>query len=46
MHSFSDAPKMTKEELKGLLGNPDLIIIDVRYDNDWAGVVRQCSICP
>lgn len=33
----ADVPRMTKEELKALLGNPDLIIIDVRLGSDWAG---------
>ena len=39
---------MTKEELKAMLGNPDLIIIDVRYGRDWTdselkikGAVRE-----
>ena len=32
-----DAPKMAQEELKGLLGNPDLIIVDVRFGRDWTG---------
>ncbi len=31
----AEAPRMTKEELKALLGNPDLVIIDVRYGRDW-----------
>jgi len=30
-----DAPRMTKDELKAKLGNPDLLIIDVRYGKDW-----------
>ena len=30
-----DAPRMTKEKLKGMLGNADLLIIDVRYGKDW-----------
>ena len=30
-----DAPKITKEELKGLLNNPDVIIIDVRHTESW-----------
>ena len=29
--------RMPKEELKALLGNPDLIIIDVRLHKDWTG---------
>ena len=43
-------PRMTKEELKPLLGNPDVIIIDVRAEDDWKeakwkiqGAVREDS---
>ena len=25
-------PRMSKEELKGLLGNPDVVVLDVRLD--------------
>jgi rhodanese-related sulfurtransferase len=32
-----DVPLMTKEELKAMLDNPNLIIIDVRAGTDWAG---------
>ncbi len=28
-------PKMTKEELKPMLGNSDLVILDVRVGRDW-----------
>ena len=28
-------PRMTKEELKPLLGNPDVIILDVRIAGEW-----------
>ena len=28
-------PKMTKEELKPLLGNPDVVILDVRIPGEW-----------
>ncbi len=31
----ADAPRMTKDELKGLLGNPDLVLLDVRSGSDW-----------
>lgn len=31
----SDVPRMTKEELKAMLGNPDLVILDVRAGRDW-----------
>ena len=44
----SDVPRMTKEELKPMLGNPDLVVIDVRLGGDWAesdlkikGAVRE-----
>ena len=30
-----DVPRMTKDELKAMLGNPDLVIIDVRLERDW-----------
>ena len=40
--------RMTKEELKALLGNPGVIILDVREPDDWnksrdkiAGAVRE-----
>ncbi len=29
------APRITKEELKARLDNPDVIIIDVRIGRDW-----------
>ena len=32
-----EAPRMTKEELKGLLGKPDVVVIDVRAQSDWDG---------
>jgi rhodanese-related sulfurtransferase len=31
----ADVPKITGEELKTMLGSPDLIIIDVRIERDW-----------
>ena len=43
-------PKMTKEELKSLLGNPDVIIIDIRVEDEWKeakwkiqGAIREDS---
>jgi hypothetical protein len=30
-----DVPRMTKEELKGRLGDPNVIILDVRTEKDW-----------
>jgi hypothetical protein len=32
---FPDVPRMTKEELKFMLGNPDVIILDVRLEDQW-----------
>lgn len=29
------APRMTKEQLKPLLGSPDLVILDIRLDEQW-----------
>lgn len=29
------APRMTKEQLKPLLGRSDLVVIDVRLDEQW-----------
>ncbi|OGP87541.1 MAG: hypothetical protein A2157_02910 [Deltaproteobacteria bacterium RBG_16_47_11] len=31
----ADVPRMTKDEFKAMLGNPDLVIIDVRAQKDW-----------
>ena len=31
----AEIPRMTKEELKAMLGNPDVIILDVRSGTDW-----------
>jgi hypothetical protein len=32
-----ETPRMTKEELKDLMGKPDVVIIDVRAKGDWEG---------
>jgi hypothetical protein len=44
----ADAPRMTKDELKALLQNPDLVTLDVRSSSDWTasdlkikGAVRE-----
>jgi rhodanese-related sulfurtransferase len=46
-----DVPRITKDELKPMLGNPDLIIIDVRIESSWnesdakiKGAVREQPI--
>jgi hypothetical protein len=30
-------PRMPKEELKELIGNSDLVVLDVRTGSDWSG---------
>jgi rhodanese-related sulfurtransferase len=44
----AEAPRMEKEQLKAQLGNPDLVVIDVRAFTDWVmtkekiqGAVRE-----
>jgi len=44
----AEVSKMTKEELKGILGNPETVLIDVRTGSDWSvsefkikGAVRE-----
>jgi rhodanese-related sulfurtransferase len=46
--SAAEAPRVDKETVKGWLGNPQVIIVDVRAGNDWQdsktkikGAVRQ-----
>ena len=46
--SSGSVSRMTKEELKPLLGKPDVVIVDVRADKDWTdsdlkveGAVRE-----
>ena len=31
----ADVPRMKKDELKAMLGNPDVVILDVRLEGDW-----------
>ena len=44
----AEAPRMEKEQLKAQLGNPDVVVIDVRAFTDWVmtkekikGAVRE-----
>jgi hypothetical protein len=30
-----EVPRMTKEELQTMLGNPEVIILDVRVEREW-----------
>jgi hypothetical protein len=34
-YAQENVPRMTKEELKPLVGNPDVVVIDVRSLGDW-----------
>jgi hypothetical protein len=36
-HSEGPIPRMTKEDLKGRIGDTDLVIVDVRTEGSWAG---------
>jgi rhodanese-related sulfurtransferase len=36
-----DVPRITKEELKAMMDNPDVVIIDVRYEKHWEGSDRM-----
>jgi rhodanese-related sulfurtransferase len=36
-----NVPRMTKEELKAMMDNPDVVIIDVRYEKHWTGSDRM-----
>jgi len=38
---FPDVPRITKEELKFMLGNPDVIILDVRIEDQWQVADRK-----
>ena len=31
-----DIPRITKDELKEMLGNPDVVILDARSGRDWS----------
>lgn len=43
-----DAQRITVDELRGMLGKPDVVVLDVRADKDWSsssakiqGAVRE-----
>ncbi len=33
--SYENIPRMSKEELKSLLGKPDVVVLDVRLEKQW-----------
>jgi hypothetical protein len=36
-----EVPRMTKEELRSLLDDPDVVILDVRTGGDWKGSEKK-----
>lgn len=36
-----EVPRITKEELRSMLGNPDVIILDVRQEQQWKNSERK-----
>ena len=36
-----DAPRIAKEELRSMLGSPDVVVIDVRKEKDWKVADRK-----
>lgn len=36
-----DVPRITKEELKALLGRTDVVILDVRLEDQWKAADRK-----
>lgn len=36
-----EVPRMTKEQLKALLDDPDVVILDVRTSRDWKGSEKK-----
>ena len=41
--SAADPLRITKEELKQRLGNPEIAIVDVRSGSDWTGSERKIA---
>ncbi len=41
--SAADVPRMSKDELHGMLGNPDLMVIDVRTEKEWRKSDKKIS---
>jgi len=41
--SAAGPPRITKEELKQRLGNPEIVIVDVRSGGDWTGSERKIA---
>jgi len=41
--SAADVPRMSKEELRGMLGNSTLVVIDVRTEKEWRKSGKKIS---
>ena len=41
--SAEEPLRITKEELKQRLGNPEIVIVDVRSGSDWKGSERKIA---
>lgn len=39
--SAADVPRITVEELKAMVGKPDLVVIDVRVGRDWEASTQK-----
>ncbi len=35
MQRASDVPRISKDEMKAKLGSPDVVLLDVRFKDDW-----------
>lgn len=40
-YAADEAPRITKEKLKEMFGNPDLIILDVRTGSSWENSMEK-----
>jgi hypothetical protein len=38
---IADVPKISTDQLKSMLGNPDIAVIDVRSAHDWNGATTK-----
>jgi rhodanese-related sulfurtransferase len=41
VYGAEDVPRISTEQLKEILGNPDLILLDVRTEKDWGESDRK-----
>jgi len=39
----ADVPRLSKEELRSMLGNPALVVIDVRTEKEWRKTDKKIS---